>query len=546
MPSTSPVDILIQCPGSHGVIPDHVHEQASALHNLGLKVLVLCCPAYMRSRNAAYPTIPCMIEGATTNRTNAFSRKMGKALQTVRNQLIFALEVYKNRPALVLSASHVDSQSPLWVWPHLLMILFRKTIYAMNLHFSSRDHHLGPKWWQKLGESLSYNPFRIAVAHKRLPSPNPLPKYIRTVEVPIGPEKTVQIRENPKKIRQKWKVARGKKVFLAFGHIRNHKNLDLVIRALLENPQAALVIIGRVSNHRDRPLKYYQMLADDLGLSKRVYISDEFVPDEKRQSYFEAADFIVSTYSAGFHSQTATLATAAKARRYVLASSGNSPMRDLVEHFGLGVFVEPDSSEAVADGMATLLQGELPQANWEGFEAHATWETNVIRLLEAAADLVAGRPTPSRQFEGYEDEAVPLPTLLSARALLPAKPQKLPAKRKEPAAPKPRPVARKKPAKRKEAAKPAAPVEVPAPQAIQTPAPPAPGPAQPIFPGFDAVLDSPAPAPAKVNGVNGHAKPSKKTKIAEEPKPRRVRKSRSRVADLEAPVERGTIGAVAV
>ena len=544
MPSTSPVDILIQCPGSHGVIPDHVHEQASALHNLGIKILVLCCPAYLRSRNTAYPTIPCMLEGATTNRTNAFSRKMGKALQTVRNQLIFALEVYKNRPALVLSASHVDSQSPLWVWPHLLMILFRKTIYAMNLHFSSRDHHLGPKWWQKLGESLSFKPFRIAVAHKRLPSPNPLPKNIRTVEVPIGPEKTVQIRENPKKIRQKWKVARGKKIFLAFGHIRNHKNLDLVIRALLENPQAALVILGRVSNHRDRPLKYYQMLADDLGLSKRVYISDEFVPDEKRQSYFEAADFVISTYSAGFHSQTATLATAAHARRHVLASSGDSPMRDLVEHFGLGVFVEPDSSEAVADGMATLLQGELPEANWEGFEAHATWETNVTRLLEAAADLVAGRPTPSRQFEGYEDEAVPLPTLLSARSLLPTKPKKLPAKRKEPAAPKPRSVARKKTTK--PASPPAALYEVPPAGAVQPPAPPALDPAQPVFPGFDAVLESPAPAPAKVNGVDGHAKATKKSEIAENPKPRPVRKSRSRVADLEAPVERETAGAVAV
>jgi glycosyltransferase involved in cell wall biosynthesis len=544
MPKPNHIDILIQCPGSHGVIPDHVHEQATALHDLGLKVLVLCCPAYMRSRNAAYPAIPCMVEGATTNSTNAFSRKMGKALQTVRNQLLFALEVYKNRPALVLSASHVDSQSPVWVWPHLLMVLFRKTIYAMNLHFANRDHHLGPKWWQTLGGHLAYKPFRIAVAHKRLPPPNPLPKFIRTIEVPIGPEKTVQIRENPKKIRQKWKIPRGKKVFLAFGHIRNHKNLDLVIRALLENPQAALVILGRVSNHRDRPLKYYQMLADDLGLSKRVHISDEFVPDEKRQSYFEAADFIVSTYSAGFHSQTATLPTAASARRHVLASSGNSPMRDLVEHFGLGVFVEPDSSEAVADGMATLLQGELPEANWEGFEAHATWETNVMRLLEAAADLTNGRPTPERQFAGLEDEAVPLPKLLSARALLPAKPQKI-SKPKKPAAPKARPLARKKPAKRKESAAP----EPAEPVAVQenpaTPEPQADN-AQSIFPGFESVIESPAPAPAKVNGVNGHTKPSKKTEVAEEPKPRRVRKSRSRVADLEAPIERESIGAVAV
>jgi glycosyltransferase involved in cell wall biosynthesis len=481
-----------------------------------------------------------MVEGATTNRTNAFSRKVGKALQTMRNQLIFAWEVYKNNPALVLAASHVDSQSPLWVWPHILLVFLRKTIYGMNLHFSNRDHHLGPKWWQKLGSHLAYKPFRIAVAHKRLPDPNLIPKFIRTVEVPIGPEKTIQIRENPKKIRQKWKVARGKKIFLAFGHIRNHKNLDLVIRALLENPQAALVILGRVSNHRDRPLKYYKLLAEDLGLSKRVFISDDFVPDEKRQSCFEAADFIVSTYSSGFHSQSATLATAVKARRHVLASSGGSPMRDLVEHFGLGVFVEPDSSEAVADGMATLLKGDLPQANWEGFEDHATWGTNVTRFLEAAADIKSGRPTPVRQFEGFEDEAVPLPTLLSARALLPVKPQK-PPKTSKLAAPKPRPVVRKKITKR---VAPSEPAPKPVEPAVVVEKPMAPvleaNPSQPVFPGFDSALESPAASPEKVAGLNGHAPTKKKTKAAEKPKPSRPRKPRSRVANRES------IGAAAV
>ena len=535
-----PVDILIQCPGSHGVIPDHVHEQATAMHEFGFNVIVLCCDAYERSRSVAYATIPCMLEGATTNRTNAFSRKMGKALQTMRNQLIFAWEVYKNNPALVLAASHVDSQSPLWVWPHILLVFLRKTIYGMNLHFANRDHHLGPKWWQKLGSHLAYKPFRIAVAHKRLPDPNPIPKFIRTIEVPIGPEKTQQIRENPKKIRQKWKVARGKKIFLAFGHIRNHKNLDLVIRALLENPQAALVILGRVSNHRDRPLKYYQMLAEDLGLSKRVFISDDFVPDEKRQSYFEAADFIVSTYSSGFHSQSATLATAVKARRHVLASSGGSPMRDLVEHFGLGVFVEPDSSEAVADGMATLLHGVLPEANWEAFEEHATWGTNVTRFLEAAADIKSGRPTPVRQFEGYEDEAVPLPTLLSARALLPVKPPK-PPKTSKLADPKPRPVVRKKITKR---VAPPEPTPKPVEPVVVLEKPTAPvlesDPSQPVFPGFDSALESPSASPKKVTGLNGHSPAKKKTKAAEKPKPSRARKSRSRVANRES------IGAAAV
>ncbi|MEI8292670.1 MAG: glycosyltransferase [bacterium] len=235
--------------------------------------------------------------------------------------------------------------------------------------------------------------------------------------MPLGPDPTKQVYENPKTIRSSWRVPRGKKVFLAFGTIQNHKNIDLAIRALSDNPDAHLVVIGSVSSHKDKPLKYYQMLADDLGLSKRVYISDEFVADEKRLSYFKAADFILLTYAGSFHSQSATLTTAVNARRRVLASSGTSPMEDLVKHFGVGIYVEPDSSDAVADGMATLLKASLSEPNWEGYEAYATWETNVLRLLQATSDYLSRTPTKARQFEGLEEEAAEIPELLNARRL---------------------------------------------------------------------------------------------------------------------------------
>lgn len=212
---------------------------------------------------------------------------------------------------------------------------------------------------------------------------------------------------------------------MAFGSIRNHKNLDLSIRALLDNPNAFLVVIGNAPSHKDRPLKYYQMLADDLGLSKRVFISDMFVHDEKRLSYFMAADFLLLTHAGSFHSQTSSLTTAVNARRRVLASSGSSPMRDLIEHYGLGVFVEPDSSEAVADGMATLLNSELNEPRWEDYESYATWETNVTRLIQASSDFINNRPTPQRQFEGLEGEAAPLPTIIRARTLLKTKPERV-------------------------------------------------------------------------------------------------------------------------
>jgi len=410
------VEVLIHCPGSHGAIADQVHRQAIALHELGIKVLVLCSPNYLRTRAADYPNLPCMTEGATQE-SGLFSRKAAKAKQTIINQWLFAWHVYSTRPLLVLTGSHTDTQAGLWIWPHIILSYLFRIVYATNLHFSARDHAFGPKWWTTLCSGLSFSPFRIALAHKRLSGNNQLPDHIHPVEVPLGPDSTKAIYQNPKSIRAGWKVPRGKKVFLAFGTIRNHKNIDLAIRALNENPDVHLVIIGSVSSHKDKPLKYYQMLADDLGLSNRVFISDEFVGDEKRLSYFQAADYILLTYAGSFHSQTATLTTAVNARRRVLASSGSSPMEDLVRHFGLGVYVEADSSDAVADGMATLIHGTLPEPNWEGYEAHATWETNVTRLLQATVDHLNGKSPLERQFEEIEEEGLGIPTLLNARRL---------------------------------------------------------------------------------------------------------------------------------
>jgi glycosyltransferase involved in cell wall biosynthesis len=437
MPSPSrpsQLDLLIHCSGSHGTVADQIHRQACAFHELGLNILVLCGPNFVRTRAADYPVLPCLLEGATGGTSNIMSRKVAKSFQTLVNQLRFGWEVFHRKPVIVLSGSHVTSQSAIWVWPHMLASLFRKTIYTTNLHFSTREHNLGPKWWQNLNAALSFRPFRIGIAHKRFAHPSPVPSFIKTVEVPLGPERHANIRENPKIIRRRWKVGRGKKVFLAFGPVRNHKNIDLAIRALADNPEAHLVILGSVPTHKDRPIKYYQMLAEDLGVSKRLYISEEFIPDEKRVSHFQAADFIMLTYSSAYHSQSATLSTAVAARRMVLGSSGNSPMRDLVRHFGLGVYVDPDSSEAIADAMATLLHAKFPQPDWRGFEEFATWETNATRILQAVSDYVAGRPLPGRLFEGLEDEAAPQVELLRAEDFAPApkarKPQKPRAVRK--------------------------------------------------------------------------------------------------------------------
>lgn len=180
-------------------------------------------------------------------------------------------------------------------------------------------------------------------------------------------------------------------VFLAFGFIRNNKNLDLVIRALVENPSAVLVVMGRAQSKKDKPLEFYRNLAVELGVQDRVKFFDGFVPDEQLASYFAAADVVVLTYDATFHSQSGVLNVAARARRPVLASAGESPLKDCVEKFRLGVFVEPDDMRALKEGIKKISSCEWRassgEPDWEGYEAFASWDVNVAKILDAVESI---------------------------------------------------------------------------------------------------------------------------------------------------------------
>lgn len=180
-------------------------------------------------------------------------------------------------------------------------------------------------------------------------------------------------------------------VFLAFGFIRNNKNLDLVIRALTEFPRAHLIVMGKAQSQKDKPVEFYRKLAEELALSERVKFFDTFVPDEKLASYFAAADVVVLTYDKSFHSQSGVLNVAARARRPVLASAGESPLKDCVEKFRLGVFVEPDDMRALKEGIKKISSGEWRassgEPDWQGYEAFASWDVNVAKILDAVEDV---------------------------------------------------------------------------------------------------------------------------------------------------------------
>lgn len=373
--------LLIYCPLGQGGLAEHTHYQAKALHELGVKVRVIAAKDYLQGRDASYPVdrvLPSAPAGA-----RGLLRKIRHALWLATVPWLLAAWIWRVRPASVLLASYSEYLSPLWVWPHRLLRRGLGIRYGANLHDPVRDFQLGPAWWHRLSVRLAFDSLDYVIVHQAELPPGTVPARVAVHEAPVGLyEITRPSASSPRIVNLR--PNSDARVLLCFGHIRDNKNIDLLIAALPQFPRLHLVVAGPAAAGGQRPEVFYRDLARRSGVEERFRMMAQFIADEDVAAYFGEADWIAVTYSASFRSQSGVLNIAARARKQVLASSGPSPMRAVVERFGLGVFVEPDSVDAIVRGLRELIE-HSPVPDWVGYERYASWTANARTVMAAAA-----------------------------------------------------------------------------------------------------------------------------------------------------------------
>lgn len=392
--------ILLHSLNSSGGLAEHTHYQAKSLSAMGVDVEVLCPIDFLQGRKLSYPARRIYrpfnkrkeSEGGRTN----LGRLFFNGWNLIAVQWRLALEVFFRRPDAVLLDSYMEYLSPLWVWPHVLLSKCFGIVYVANLHDPVRNFVFGPQLWHTLSVRLAFLPLDVVVVHQHLPQRSGIPDRLKLVDAPVGVYDLQETTIDTKAVRAAWSVAEDKVVFLSFGFIRDNKNVDLLIRALPSNPEAVLVVMGSAQSSKNKPLQFYCDLAEEMGVADRVIFREEFVPDEALRGYFSAADVIAITYNGTFYSQSGVLNIAARARRPILASSGESPLKTSMLQFRLGEFVEPDNADAVAKGMRSLCRRvksaeQSLEPDWEGYEQHASWERNANLLSEAISQVRGSR-----------------------------------------------------------------------------------------------------------------------------------------------------------
>ncbi|HXH21904.1 MAG TPA: glycosyltransferase [Dehalococcoidia bacterium] len=180
------------------------------------------------------------------------------------------------------------------------------------------------------------------------------------------------------------------KVVLAFGNIRPYKGLDVLIDAFAavvrDIPEAVLVIAGKPWSD----WQPYESLIASLGLSGRVRLFLDFIPNDLVEALFVASDVVVLPYK-HFDAQSAVGAQAlAFGRPMVVSDAGGLP--ELVGR-PEAVFPAGDAPALAAALARVLSDGALAQAmarDSERLARELSWDAIAERTVEVYRQVLSG------------------------------------------------------------------------------------------------------------------------------------------------------------
>ncbi len=372
--------------GEGGLAKYSVH-QAAALSDAGVEVVFLG-REHMRS---ALESVAPQIEFFALRESEPGRGRIAKAMSWIRrlrSETRQLVDLTNQRVASrVLFASYAEYFSPFWVRP-LVGLRDRGVRFGTIVHDPVRDFRIGPRLWHEYCVAKAYSFVDVAFVHDDTPVDLGRPKQaLRTEAIEIG---TFDVPDdaNPstrREVRESLGIPTDAKVLLSFGHVRDGKNIDLLIKSMPQVSELHLLVVGREQSSSQRSIRDYQDLAKYSDVADRCHWVNEFVAERDVHRYFQASDFMALLYSGDFQSASAVLTVASQFRLPVIASSGGGPLCKCVEEFGLGVWVPPDDLGAVKLGLKQLVgEGEklTKDSRWSDFREAHSWQRNAERVIE--------------------------------------------------------------------------------------------------------------------------------------------------------------------
>lgn len=386
--------LLYFAPVEEGGLAQYAIQQSHALARQGLHVIVLGHPQMRASFDESDEAIEFiqLASGFESRRPSGWMRKLEKAssiIRDTRHQIgqIATIAAEKKVRHLVISY-YFEYFAPIWAGK-LRRLHTKGMRIGTVVHDPVRDFRIGPMNWHRWSISQAYSFVDVAYVHddRALDTGRP-ERSVQTVKIPHGLYEVPDGSESGTRgrVRRELGIPDDAMVLLSFGHIRDGKNLDLLIQALASFQNIHLLVVGREQSSSQRPLNWYRHWAEQHGVSARCHWVNEFVSDANVHQYFLASDIAVMLYSAEFRSASGVLNNAAQFGLPVLCSSGGGPLQQLVSEYDLGSWVQPDQACEAIRGLQALLDRMPFQQRWDQYRADNDWDRNASIVARTLFD----------------------------------------------------------------------------------------------------------------------------------------------------------------
>lgn len=333
-------------------------------------------------RNGCRYQIRPVLAGFSDRRRSRWVERISWVTGMLRRYRTLNREIRNGDYKAVLMESYLEYLAPLWAGQFLAQAHRKGVKFGAIVHDPVRDYRVGPQWWHQRSVAAGYGFLSEAFVHEKiqLDTVKPVPA-LRTTVIPHGPYRFPKATGSREEARNKWSIPGGALAVLSFGHIRDGKNLDLVVRALVDLPSVYLIVAGKEQSPVQKPIDYYQNLAGTLGVQERCRWIHGHVPEDEVGNLFVGADLVLLTYSKDFRSASGVLNAAVTYRKPCVASSGGGNLRSVVEGYKLGWFVAPDDLAALKAGIVAATQDAI-HPRWDAYESENSWEHNALLVKE--------------------------------------------------------------------------------------------------------------------------------------------------------------------
>lgn len=374
--------LLYFAPAGYGGLENYAQEQANAIAEHGIDVTLLCPPEFHKRPGDRYNLLPNLIADPSERRPrNKLWRAVRLLTKTVGNHRRLGSVIRKYGFKHVMFASYAEYFAPFWSGG-LRRLAKDGVVFGAVVQEPVRDFVVGPLWWHRRSVGDAYSFLREAYVHDpiELDTVKPMPR-LRTTVIPYGSHYFPDAVAPREATREKLGIPQDAKVLLAFGHIRDGKRLEYVIDAISKYLNCYLIVAGARQSASQKPESWYQELAASLGVADRCRWLISYASEEEAANLFQASDLAVLTYSSQFRSASGVLNLATRFEKPCIASSGAGALRTAVQKYGIGVWVEPDSSSAVSDGIGRWLASP-PVPDWTRYSSENSWPKNAEIVIE--------------------------------------------------------------------------------------------------------------------------------------------------------------------